>query len=141
MENQNVNDIWSHAISAESILEQKSRIAELEYVKKLFDENLPVGTDTSYINEYFNDLEQKIVKNEPIKNEEFPPERDEPDPESGKPVVYKYYSTSLLKHRAQSKSNIGSSNQTIKCIEQQSDLEYPSITRLQSSVQDQHQES
>lgn len=98
--NNDVNDRWSHAISAEEKINIKSRIAEYEFVKELFESKLPVGEDKSEIELYLQRLEQAITENEEIKNEEFPPERSEPDPETGKPISYKYYSASVLKQRS-----------------------------------------
>jgi hypothetical protein len=109
------NDKWAHAQSAEDVVRLKSRKAEIEFMRDLFNERLPVGTDLDAIHSYLNNVEQIIEKNGRVKNEEFPPEREVIDPESGKPATYKYYSTSLLKQRAASdrRSSIGGSHKSV----------------------------
>lgn len=129
--NTDENDRWSHAISAEEKVNMKSRIAEYEFIKELFDSKLPVGEERIELQSYLQRLEQAIENNEPIRNEEFPPERDDLDPETGKPISYKYYSSSLLKQRAigRGRSDIGSSIESLDYNQsEQQSLDYPAIT-------------
>lgn len=129
--NTDMNDRWSHAISAEQKINTKSRIAEYEFMKELFDSKLPVGEQRTEIDSYLQRLEQAIVDNEPIENEQFPPERSEPDPETGKPISYKYYSTSLLKQRAigGGGSDIGSSIESLDHLQsEQQSVDSPALT-------------
>lgn len=137
--NTDVNDRWSHAIPAETKMNMKSRIAEYEFMKELFESKLPVGEDKTEIESYLKQLEQAIIDNAELQNESFPPERDDLDPETGKPISYKYYSTSLLKQRAigGGGSNIGSSIKGVDLIQSdKQDLDYPAaIDRHEKHVQ------
>jgi len=141
---QSPNDQWSHAISVEKDIETKTRLAELEYAKSLFYDKLPVGADTKEIDNYFNYIEQAIYTNEPINNEEFPTERTDIDPEKGKPITYRYYSSSLLKQRASetNDNSIGCSTKSILSIESdKQDVERPSSDGGGKYVQSESKES
>lgn len=96
----NENDKWAHALSAENMIKHRSRLAELEYMRTLFAEYLPVGEDTQKIHDYLNTVEQIIEENGQLHNENFPPEREIIDPESGRTIPYRYNSASLSKQRA-----------------------------------------
>lgn len=137
--NTDVNDRWSHAISAETKLNLKSRLAEYEFIKDLFESKLPVGDDKTKIESYLKQLEQAIADNKDIDNEEFPPERNDIDPETGKPISYKYYSTSLLKQRAigGGGSIIGSSIEGVDHLQShKQSVDYPpALDRHQEHVQ------
>jgi hypothetical protein len=70
----NPNDIWAHAESKEAEMKQVARLAELEFMRQLFDERLPVGENKEKIHEYFNEVEQVIFTKGEVKNEQFPDE-------------------------------------------------------------------
>lgn len=141
---QSPNDQWSHAISVEKEIKTKTRLAELEYAKSLFYDKLPVGADTKEIDNYFNYIEQAIYTDEPINNEEFPTERTDIDPETGKPITYRYYSSSLLKQRASEQigNSIGCSTESILSIESnKQDMECSTSDRGGEYVQGESKES
>lgn len=96
----NPNDLWSHALSKADDIEMKSKVAELEHIKDLFFNKLPVGENLKPLEEYFNELENVIFTKGPqeIKNEQFPTAT--PDVGEGEAGSYKYYSPSLLKELA-----------------------------------------
>ena len=140
----NENDLWSHATSAEKDIARLSRMAELEYIKELFEKYLPVGTDTKEIDDYLTMCEQELENGNELTNEDFPERGEIIDPETGKPVVIKYYSASRLKQRAALplRRDIGSSNQSEHYkITNGQDLEHTEAPGSDSSVQDEHPES
>lgn len=140
----NANDIWSHAISAEATLQKKSRMAELVYIRELFERHLPVGTDTSEIDAYLDMCEQELIEGNELKNEDFPPPPDYIDPETGHAAVIKYNSASLLKQHATSDGgcNIGSSNQSKhNQITDGQDMEHSQALGGNTPVQDESKES
>jgi len=69
--------------------------AELNFLKELFDRDLPVGEKKDHIKDYFSRLEELIYTNdyEHLQREEFPPD----DPTAGGPREYKYYSADQFK--------------------------------------------
>lgn len=119
--NQNENDKWLHAHSAEKMIEYKSKMAELQLMRELFTEKLPIGDNKSEIDAYLNSIEQIIESDGAIANEEFPEERRLIDPETGGQISYNYNSASLLKQRAsRGPAIIGSPNSSFKLCERQS---------------------
>jgi hypothetical protein len=90
------NAKWAHAISAEPSIKKKEAIAQLEYMKELFTEYLPLGEKTENISNYFNELEKIIyTKDDGIQYEEF--DDSEPVPEDRR---YRYNSASVFKKRS-----------------------------------------
>lgn len=71
-------------------------LSELNFLKNLFFENLPIGDKKQEIEEYFSCLEKAIYTNEPIKREEFPPD----DTTTSGDRVYKYHSAATFKELA-----------------------------------------
>lgn len=88
----NPNDVWSHAVSIEEKRMKYDRRVELEYMKDLFLNKLPIGDNVEHLQRYFNDLEKVIYTTDNVKNDEFPSNDTERD--------YRYFSASLLKERA-----------------------------------------
>jgi len=129
-------DKWAHAQSAENIVERKSRKAELDLMRDLFNDRLPVGDDLDVINKYLDDVEQIIEKNGTIHNEDFPEERELIDPETGKPVPYRYYAPSILKQRASQR--LGTDRSAFegvhKCITNSQDMDPTPPTRRRKSI-------
>jgi hypothetical protein len=89
-------DPWAHAGSIENERMLDDKIAELRFMRDLFDNVLPVGKEREHYTKYFNDLETLIYTKDDIKHEEF---IDEPNPDGSK-RDYKYLSSSLLKERS-----------------------------------------
>lgn len=71
-------------------------IAELQFLKDLLFENLPMGDNKKHIEEYFSCLEKAIYTNEPIEREQFPPD----DPAISGTRTYKYHSSTAFKELA-----------------------------------------
>lgn len=89
-------DPWAHAGSLENERMLQDRKTELEHMRMLFMNVLPVGKNRDDIISYFNRLEELIFTkgHESVKNEQFP---DDPD---GIQREYKYFSASISKERA-----------------------------------------
>jgi hypothetical protein len=84
------------------IFKKKQLQAELDFLKKLFNENLPVGDNIDKINEYFNSLEELIyTKDGNLEREEFPPD----DPTVCGQREYRYYSTDLTQKLASGRND------------------------------------
>jgi hypothetical protein len=79
-------------------MQKKRWLGELQELKSMFRDCLPIGEDTEKMDDYFNRLEQVICTNDykanpnPLRREEF--EHDDPD------VQYSYISDALLKERS-----------------------------------------
>lgn len=119
--NIDTNKKWDHARSALTDIEKKQRLAELDYMRELFNERLPVGEELMEIQSYFNDIQQIIEKDRPVKNEQFSPEREIIDPETNGQIPYRYYSSSLSHKRA-----IASGGSNDKCSDQSNSESEPS---------------
>jgi len=90
------NSLWEHAESAECIIKRQELEANLEYMKTLFIEKLPVGEKLEHILNYFNDIERVIsTKEQDVEYERF----DDDDP-SAKDRQYVYNSATLFKERS-----------------------------------------
>lgn len=98
--NVETNKQWEHARSAEQLVQKKARLAELQYIRDLFNDRLPVGEELTEIQSYFDHLEQVINSHGQLENERFPPEANITDPESGGRIPYRYYSPALSQQRA-----------------------------------------
>lgn len=85
------------------IIKKKQLQAELDFLKKLFYENLPVGEDMSGIENYFSSLEKLIFTKDgsSLQREEFPPD----DPAVCGEREYRYYSTDLAQKLASGRSH------------------------------------
>jgi hypothetical protein len=80
-----------------SIIAKKNLEAELEFLKQLFYENLPIGDNTEVVDEYFSCLRKVIYsKDGRIEREEFPPD----DPAVCGKREYRYYSADKFKELA-----------------------------------------
>ena len=79
-------------------IQKQNLKAELDYLKELFFEKLPVGQKMSEVKKYFSYLEDVIDNKDTddIQREEFPPD----DPTVGGDRVYKYHSSSQFKKLA-----------------------------------------
>lgn len=91
-------------MSLASKMDEQAQLAQLEFMRTLFAENLPVGDKLEVIEEYFNELEKVICNKQHVEAEQFV---DEPaailDDHTGAPASrtpYKYISPSLLKQYA-----------------------------------------
>lgn len=96
------DELFPHRIPAEDMVLKKQRKAELEFMKELFFDKLPVGENTEHITEYFNELEKVIfTKNEQVGNEDFESIDREPGAIEREytyisPSLFKEYSSRLL---------------------------------------------
>jgi hypothetical protein len=79
-------------------LRRENLLAELKFMKDLFDKHLPVGSNREDINKYFSCLEELIFTKDPddIQREEFPPD----DPATSGSREYRYYSADQFKKLA-----------------------------------------
>lgn len=92
------DELFPHAISAESFINKKQRQAELEFMKELFLEKLPIGENTEHIHAYFNELEKVIsTKDEQVRNEDFKSIDEEPGAVQRE---YTYFTPSVLKEQS-----------------------------------------
>jgi hypothetical protein len=79
-------------------IKKKKWMSELQEMRAIFRDCLPVGEDISKAEEYFNSLEEVICTNDfeanpdPLQREEF--EHDDPD------VQYSYISDAVFKERS-----------------------------------------
>lgn len=80
------------------IFKKKQLQAELDFLKELFNKNLPVGDNTTKIDEYFSSLEKLICTNDAttLEREEFPAD----DPAVCGEREYRYYSADLTQKLA-----------------------------------------
>lgn len=83
---------WSHALSLEDKRMEADNLNQLQYMKDLFENHLPIGDNKSHISEYFSRLEELISTKENIAPEQF--ENDDPTKD------YKYFSAALLRELA-----------------------------------------
>ena len=84
--------MWDHALSIEDKRNTDDRLAELAFMKDLFETKLPIGDNKKHVIEYFSRLEELIDTEQQLINECF--ERDESDRD------YHYFSAAVLKERA-----------------------------------------
>lgn len=90
------NKIWVHAQSAESIMKRQELEAQLEYMRELFMEKLPIGDKKDHIMNYFNDIERVIsTKEQYVEYERF-----DDDDSCPKDRQYIYNSATLFKERS-----------------------------------------
>lgn len=98
------NAKWAHAISAESMMKKKEAIAQLDYMRTLFYECLPIGDRIEHIDNYFNELEKIIYTKENadgINYEEFS------DPEPCEATrEYRYNSATVFKERSERRHHL-----------------------------------
>lgn len=148
MEHTNINietnKQWEHARSAEALVQKKARLAELEYIRGLFNDRLPVGEELTNIQSYFDHLEQVIQSNGTIQNEQFPPEQPLIDPENGTDVPYRYYSPAIHQQRALEgggDSGKCSDQSRLRLLSDEQDVDHTTSPRGCDDVQGQSQES
>lgn len=98
------NDLWKHAQSLEDKRNEIDLKVELQALRELFFDKLPLGEKTGYIENYFNRLEEAIYNKEHVERETFPDDSsDTIDGESsstGRKRDYKYFSASVFKEQA-----------------------------------------
>lgn len=88
------NDKWANAKSLEVFRMKQDKMAELSYMRELFNCYLPTGPNLSAINCRFDELQQAIDNG-------IEPGRDNfEDFESNTSSSYKYFSASLFKEHA-----------------------------------------
>lgn len=121
------NDLWSHAGTIEPTREKLDQMIEVAFMKELFMNHLPIGSNKEPIEKYFMDLEQIISTKDHIElpKDEFP--RDDfdgaedadaaADGNSSKRRQYQYYSASLLKQQAQRQRDDDRDQHSDLCIE------------------------
>lgn len=96
-ETKDSNAIWSHAESAENVIKTKELFANLEYMRDLFLEKLPIGEKRDNIINYFNDIERVIsTKEQDVEYERFDDDGSAPEDRQ-----YVYNSATLFKERSQ----------------------------------------
>lgn len=97
------NAKWGHALPLEETRLWDDKKAELEFMKDLFFERLPIGKDTQAIEAEFNRLQQAIDNKENINCDEFP-DYDTVDVDGSvkdPPKDFHYFSASVLKQQAE----------------------------------------
>lgn len=84
----------------ESIIKRENLRSELEFLKELFLDKLPIGDKKRDIEKYFSKLEEVIdnkdINPDDIEREQFPPD----DPATSGNRVYKYHSVAEFKKLA-----------------------------------------
>ena len=96
------NAKWSHALPLEETRLWDDKKAELEFMKDLFFERLPIGKDTKQIEQTFNRLQEAIDNKENINADEFP-DYDTVDLDGAvqdPPKDFHYFSAAVLKQQA-----------------------------------------
>jgi hypothetical protein len=103
-EEEDPNKKWGHAQSLEETRLWEDRKAELQYMKDLFDVNLPTGEKKEAITTIFNQLEEAIDnKDQHIQNDKFNDDFGSIDIDgavASPPKQYKYFSADLFKQQA-----------------------------------------
>jgi hypothetical protein len=123
------NDQWKHVIPLDTTTTYNDRKAELEFMKELFYDKLPVGDNKEIIDAVFNCLDKVIENKEPLKNEQFD---ESPAEQYGYTADYRYHSADLLKER----SSIGNQRRISQGVD-----DHPSIGQPDDAVYDKHQEA
>lgn len=96
------NAKWAHALPLEQVRLVEDRRAELEFMKDLFFERLPIGKDTGALEATFNRINEAICNQETINHDEFP-SYDEVDVDGAvqdPPKEFHYFSASVLEQQA-----------------------------------------
>lgn len=104
----------------QSYIERQNLKSELEFLKELFYEKLPVGKKMAEVKKYFSYLED-IIDNKDIdelQREEFPPD----DPATSGDRVYKYHSASQFKKLAGGHQSITNTENVDSTKSQQEEL-------------------
>lgn len=101
-------------------IQKQNLKAELDYLKELFFEKLPVGQKLSEVKKYFSYLEDVIDNKDcdDIQREEFPPD----DPAVSGSRVYKYHSSSQFKKLASGHQSIADSEDVDTATSEQKKL-------------------
>lgn len=89
------NDKWAHAQSLEGIMKERDMRAQLDFMRDLFENHLPVMNDGADIQNKLNQLEEDIKRNGgSYKHDNFPDDDENAERE------YYYHSSTLFKQRA-----------------------------------------
>jgi len=142
--NIDTNAKWAHAQSAVEKISRKARLAELDYMRQLFNDRLPVGEELTDIQSYFDHLEQVILSDKAVNNEQFEPELQLIDPETGDEIPYRYNSADVHYQRALEgggKSEHGSDQSHLQKITCEPDMDHSSPSGGCDDVQDQSAQS
>lgn len=103
-EEEDPNKKWGHAYSLEETRFWDDRKTELQYMKDLFDVNLPTGERRENVTAIFNELEEAIDNKDPtIQNDKFDNDFGTIDIDgavASPPKQYKYFSADLFKQQA-----------------------------------------
>ena len=103
-EEEDPNRKWGHAQSLEETRLWEDRKAELQYMKELFDVNLPTGEKKEAVTTIFNLLEEAIDnKDQSIQNDKYDDDFGSVDIDGAvaePPKQYKYFSADLFKQQA-----------------------------------------
>ncbi len=106
------NDLWTHAKSLEEKRNEIDLKVELQALRELFFDYLPLGEKTDYIENYFNRLEEAIDNKEHVERETFPDDDDGDESDQGGDAAtgtgppskrkrdYKYFSATIFKEQA-----------------------------------------
>ncbi|NBX48664.1 hypothetical protein EBT25_01760 [bacterium] len=101
------NAIWDHALSLQDTKIWIDRQNELDFMKDLFFNKLPINENEhkmEELNDYFNRVQQAIFTKDPnFKYDEFPRDYSVIDIDGAvqrPPTQYKYFSQDLLKQQA-----------------------------------------
>lgn len=118
------------------MLNRQAMLSELNFLKNLFFENLPIGDKKQEIEEYFSCLEKAIYTNEPIQREEFPPD----DTTTSGDRVYKYHSAAAFKELASRHIESSSGQDMDHSQSQQADLsttpDFPPASEIVAHIQE-----
>lgn len=104
--NTQTNQVWEEQrkIQQEKLsfdpISRKTKLAEIAFIRELFHDRLPTGDNLSDVDAYLDNLESIIEQDGKLNDEQFEPERELIDPETGCRVPYRYHSSSLTHKRA-----------------------------------------
>lgn len=103
-EEEDPNAKWSHALSLQDTKLWQDKQNELDFMKDLFFERMPMGPDRDKMNEYFNLVQKAIdTKDESLQYEHFPSFSEGVDIDGAvkdPPTTYHYFQSLLLEQQA-----------------------------------------
>ncbi len=115
-EKEDPNAKWDHALSLQDTKIWSDRQAELDFMKDLFMNKLPIDKnehDMDGLNDYFNRVQEAIFTKDPnFQYDEFPGDYSTVDIDGAvqrPPTQYKYFSQDLFKQQASNSDGPGES--------------------------------
>ena len=98
------NAKWQHALSLQDTKLWQDKQNELDFMRDMFFDKMPMGPDKDKLNEYFNLVQQAIDNKDPnLQNDEFSSFAESVDIDGAvkdPPTTYHYYQSLLLEQQA-----------------------------------------